>query len=137
MLKSIKICKVYVQSFPGARLHCMSDYEKPLMRGKPDHSIAHVGTNDINSEVSSKSIAESILDLAVSLKAEWNDASVSFKPKSYVFERFLGGAKFVSDERHKEAVIQRCSVKQVFFEISQNSQANTCIRVSFLIKLQA
>ena len=30
-----------------------------------------------------------------------------------------------------------CSVKKVFLEISQNSQENTCGRVSFLIKLQA
>ena len=29
----------------------------------------------------------------------------------------------------------RCSVKKVFLEISQNSQENTCARVSFLIKL--
>ena len=36
-----------------------------------------------------------------------------------------------------EAVVQRCSVKKVFLEISQNSQENTCARVSFLIKLQA
>ena len=36
-----------------------------------------------------------------------------------------------------EAVTQRCSVKKVFLEISQNSQENTCARVSFLIKLQA
>ena len=50
--------------------NCMNDYKKPLMRGEPDHSIVHVGTNDINSEVLSKSIAESIVDLAVSLKAE-------------------------------------------------------------------
>ena len=34
-----------------------------------------------------------------------------------------------------EAVVQRCSVKKVFFEIAQNSQENTCARVSFLIKL--
>ena len=36
-----------------------------------------------------------------------------------------------------EAVIQRCSVKNVFLENLQNSQENTCARVSFLIKLQA
>ena len=36
-----------------------------------------------------------------------------------------------------EAVAQRCSVKNVFSGISQNSQENTCARVSFLIKLQA
>ena len=36
-----------------------------------------------------------------------------------------------------EAVTQRCSVKKVFLEISQNSQENTFARVSFLIKMQA
>ena len=34
-----------------------------------------------------------------------------------------------------ETVVHRCSVKKVFLEISQNSQENTCARVSFLIKL--
>ena len=38
--------------------------------------------------------------------------------------------------RWTEGVAQRCSVKKVFLEISQNSQENTCARVSFLIKLQ-
>ena len=35
-----------------------------------------------------------------------------------------------------EAVGQRCSIKKLFLEISQNPQENTCARVSFLIKLQ-
>ena len=35
-----------------------------------------------------------------------------------------------------EAVGQRCSVKKVFLGIWQNSQENTCVRVSFLIKFQ-
>ena len=39
--------------------------------------------------------------------------------------------------RNLEAVVQKCSVKKVFLEISQNSQENTCARDSFLIKLQA
>ena len=30
-----------------------------------------------------------------------------------------------------EAVVQRCSVKKVFLEISQNSQENACARVSY------
>ena len=34
-------------------------------------------------------------------------------------------------------VAQSCSVKKVFLVISQNSQENTCARVSFLIKLEA
>ena len=36
--------------------------------------------------------------------------------------------------RTMEALIQRCSVKKVFLEISQNSHANTCARVSLLKK---
>ena len=36
-----------------------------------------------------------------------------------------------------EAVVQRCSVEKVFLEISQNSQVNTCARISFSIKLRA
>ena len=35
-----------------------------------------------------------------------------------------------------EAVTRGCSVKKVFLKVSQNSQKNTCARVSFLIKLQ-
>ena len=36
-----------------------------------------------------------------------------------------------------EVVVRRCSVKKVLLEISENSQGNTCVRVSLLIKLQA
>ena len=36
-----------------------------------------------------------------------------------------------------QAVAQRCSVKKVFLEISQNSQESTCARLSFLVMLQA
>ena len=43
----------------------------------------------------------------------------------------------ISSAVSREAVAQRCSVKKVFIEISQQSQENTCARVSFLIKLQA
>ena len=41
-------------------------------------------------------------------------------------------------EKHRrvEPVAQRCSVKMVFLEISQNLQERTYARVSFLIKLQ-
>ena len=37
----------------------------------------------------------------------------------------------------KKAIFQRCSIKNVFLEIPQNSQENACVRVSFLIKFQA
>ena len=35
-----------------------------------------------------------------------------------------------------QAIAQRCSVKKVFLDTSQNSQENTSASVSFLIKLQ-
>ena len=54
----------------------MEDYKKPSIRDAPNHFIVHVGTNNLNSKVSSKSIAESI-DLAMSRKTEPNDVSVS------------------------------------------------------------
>ena len=37
--------------------------------------------------------------------------------------------------RKAETVTQKCSVKKVFLKISQNSQENTCVRISFLIRL--
>ena len=37
----------------------------------------------------------------------------------------------------KEEFIRKCSVKKVFLKTSQNSQENTFVGVSFLIKLQA
>ena len=36
-----------------------------------------------------------------------------------------------------KAVVRKGSVKKLFLEILQNSQENTCARVSFLINLQA
>ena len=36
-----------------------------------------------------------------------------------------------------EAVFQRCSLKKMFLELLQNSQENTCVWVSFLVKLKA
>ena len=37
----------------------------------------------------------------------------------------------------KEAVTRRCCLRKVFLKFSQNSQENTCVVISFLIKLQA
>ena len=36
-----------------------------------------------------------------------------------------------------KAVTQKCSVKKVFLEILQNSQENTYVRVSLLVKMKA
>ena len=55
----------------------MEDYKKLSIRDEPGYFIVHVGTNDLNSEVSLKSIAESIVDLAMCLKTESKDVGVS------------------------------------------------------------
>ena len=47
-----------------------------------------------------------------------------------------GVQPFGGVQKKLEAVHWRCSVEKIFLEISQNSQENTCGRVSFLIKLQ-
>ena len=47
---------------------------------------------------------------------------------------------FLSSEdnmENTEAVTQKGSVKKLFLKTSENSQENTCARVSFLLKLQA
>ena len=69
--------KVYVKRFSGAKTDCMIDYSKSSVRHDPDHFILHVGANDLKSEKSPEFIAESIIDLAVSLKNYKRVVSIS------------------------------------------------------------
>ena len=52
-------------------------------------------------------------------------------------KKTLCSSDFASNLRTMEAVVQRCSVRKVLLEISQNSQEDTWGRVSCLIRLQA
>ena len=70
-------CKVYVKHFSGANTKCMKDYTKPSQRENSDHYILHVGTNDLCLDRSPELIAKSIIDLALTLKNELHDVSVS------------------------------------------------------------
>ena len=70
-------CKVYVKHFSGAKTKCMKDYMKPSQRENSDHYISHVGTNDLCLDRSPELIAKSITDLALTLKSESHDVSVS------------------------------------------------------------
>ena len=69
--------KVYVKDFPGARVRCMQDYVRPALRENPDHIIIHVGTNDLASNTPAKKVAESILDLASTLKLDSCSVAIS------------------------------------------------------------
>ena len=62
--------------------------------------------------------------------------NVSYKKKLvHCFAEEINGLVYIWTD-HSEAVAQRCSVKKMFLQLLQNSQENTCARVSFLIKLQ-
>ena len=50
---------------------------KPSMREKPDHTIFHVGTNDLNSDRPSYLTAKSIVDLVITLKNNRQNVSIS------------------------------------------------------------
>ena len=55
----------------------MKDRMKPSMKEKPDHTILHVGTNDLNSDRPSDLIAKFIIDMAIILKKNSQNVSVS------------------------------------------------------------
>ena len=50
---------------------------KPLMREKPDHTILHAGTNDLNRDRPSDLIVKSIVDVAIALKNSSQNVSIS------------------------------------------------------------
>lgn len=55
----------------------MIDYSRPSLQNNRDHFILHLGKNDLKSEKNPECIRESIVDLAISLKNEKRDVSVS------------------------------------------------------------
>ena len=76
--KTDKNHKIYVRSFPGAKVKFMKDYAKPCIReNDPDHVILHVGTNELNSELLPERIAKSIVDVAKNIKSEKRSVSIS------------------------------------------------------------
>ena len=77
MSKRLENCKVYIKSFSRSKVRCMKDHMKPSMREKPDHAILHVGTNDLISNTPSDLTAKSIVDLAITLKSNPQNVSVS------------------------------------------------------------
>ena len=55
----------------------MKDHMKASMREKPDHIILQVGTNHLNSDRQPDLIVKSIVDLAITLKNNSQNLSVS------------------------------------------------------------
>ena len=47
------------------------------LRNAPDHFIIHVGTNDLGSDKTARSIVNTTIDLPTSLKNDQHDVSIS------------------------------------------------------------
>ena len=64
-------CIVKKRDFSSANISCIKNYIKPtLWELDPEHVIAHVSTNNLNSSLPPKEIADSIIDLAKSMKTD-------------------------------------------------------------------
>ena len=60
--------KVYIRQFAGSKVICMNDYVKPCIReNNPDHIIFHVRTNGILTSKDPLAIAQSLVELAISV----------------------------------------------------------------------
>ena len=69
LTKKIKHNIVKVRPFTTAKVSCMQDHVKPTIRDiNPQQIILHVGTNDLKTERTASQIAETIIDLSISLK---------------------------------------------------------------------
>ena len=87
----------------------MKGHMKPSTREKPDHTTLHVGTNNLNSDRPPDLIAKSILGLAITLKNNWQNVSVS--------KIIMRNDNF--DEKGMEIndyLKQFCAKKNIFFD---------------------
>ena len=70
------------------------------------------------------------------MRITWTICFYNIGKLTSIYNEILWNFKVVKWQMFRSSH-QRCSMKKVFLEISQNSQKNTCARASFLIKLQA
>ena len=77
MRKALPNERIYVKSFPGSTIECMKDYIKPSLKYDPEQILIHIGTNDLRREKEPNEIAEEIIQLALNIKSDENDVSIS------------------------------------------------------------
>ena len=60
---------VRVRFHPSAKMSCINDHVKPVIRNQEaDHIILHTGTNDLSSDKTPEQICNDIVNLAASIK---------------------------------------------------------------------
>jgi len=68
MDKSLRSYTANVKSFSGATIDAMTDYANPTIKQNPDTIIIHAGTNELGKVKSTEEVANSIVELAISVK---------------------------------------------------------------------
>ena len=117
--------RVYIKSFPGAKIECMTDYVKPSMKYNPDVLLLHCGTNDLRSSKDAMDVANDIIALANNLKKDDNEVIISG-----LFER-----KDKWNEKGKEVNIAlklNCAEKKYLFCDNSNLSSNFHINTNGL-----
>ena len=70
-------CKICVKHFAGTKTKCMKHHMQPSLKNPANLLTLHVGTNDFGSEETAESIANTIINLATSLKNDQHGVSIS------------------------------------------------------------
>ena len=68
---------IIIKSFSGASTNDLKDHCKPSLRRAPDHIILATGANDLRSEDRADEIALNIVGLAMDIKTEKNEVTIS------------------------------------------------------------
>ena len=69
--------EVYFRPSHGATIRCIEEHVKPVLLENPDEIIFHTGKNNLTSGKGNKDIAEAIINLAISVKTQPCDVSIS------------------------------------------------------------
>ena len=73
-----KFIRKQSKTIPGAKVKFMKDYVKPCIReNNPEYVILHVGTNELNSELTPERIAKSIIDVCKNIQTSHRSVSIS------------------------------------------------------------
>ena len=67
----------FAKRFLRSQSLSMQDYVRPTLRENPDHIFFHISTNDLALNTQDEKVAESIIDLASTLKSGSSSVAVS------------------------------------------------------------